>query len=291
MTTPRCGIAANLPPTTHDVHEQQRETGESREHAAVVAEQPAHALGLRGLRDDALRKAQDDRETFVRRERRGQLPARNAGPAHACRIVRALRALRARVALGIHTLDGHGLGQTDLYAGALDCKVPARADRVPVELVVIGEKADLPRRAIAQRVAILRGQPRQKVVVAGVDSHAVLAPLREPRLGHTIALHTLHLETDDDVVPVAVAIARRKVAIDASADLVAFGADRDLLGDLDRAARVHVHFDHVLENALALLGDRGGRGRDQAKRDGRCSQRATHGSFTATPERCSVSAW
>src|SRR3546814_4773941 len=77
-----------------------------------------------------------------------------------------------------------------------------------------------------QRVGVLGGH-LQEVVVAGVDAHAVVDVLGEPRFRLAVALHAHHLEADHHAIADAVAVAGGEVAIDAAPDRAALGAHAD----------------------------------------------------------------
>jgi hypothetical protein len=67
----RWRIPADAPPRGDGEHEQRDESSEGRQHAAVVAQEPAHALCTRRRGYEPLRKGQHDGQSFVRLERRG----------------------------------------------------------------------------------------------------------------------------------------------------------------------------------------------------------------------------
>ena len=95
---------------------------------------------------------------------------------------------------------------------------------------MVGEKAELPGRAIPQSKRVLGGR-RKEVVVAGVDTNAVRDRFREPGLGFTVACDVQHFEFDGDAIAETILVARREIAIDAASNLVAFRAYGDVLGD------------------------------------------------------------
>src|SRR5690606_5354989 len=150
-------------------------------------------------------------------------------------------------------LDRNGLRQTNLHARRVDREVPTRADRITVEPLMRIEETELARRAIAQREAILGRKSRQKIVAAGVDADAVRQPLGEPRLRHAVALDAEDVKIDDDPVAVAIAVARREVAIDAAPDTVPLRANGDVLRDDQAAVGAHVDLDVIVDDALAGL--------------------------------------
>ena len=119
-------IAAHLPPTTHDVNEQAaRNRREPRARRGCRrARQPTRSVCV-GSATTPFGKL----KTIVKPScgASGAVSSQRATPGAGdpCRIVRASRALRARVALGIHTLDGHGLGQTDLDAARARSRSPS----------------------------------------------------------------------------------------------------------------------------------------------------------------------
>src|SRR3546814_7217723 len=82
-----------------------------------------------------------------------------------------------------------------------------------VQLVVVVEEPDLAVGGVMQRVGVLGGH-LQEVVVAGVDAHAVVDVLGEPRLRLAVALQAHHLEADHQAIADAVAVAGGEVGVD-----------------------------------------------------------------------------
>ena len=249
MIVPGARIASDPAPAQRAERQQADQSGERDQHAAVVLQQPPQALSARRRGHHALREREHDGQTFLRLQRARQCPARDARRRRAGLEVAALRALRTAVAFGSHVGGGHRLRQPHLDAAAFDREHPAGADRVPVQLVVIVEEAELARSAVAQGVGVVGGH-REEVVVAGVDAHAVVDVLGEPRLVAAVALHAQHLEADHDAVAMAVAIAGREVAVDAAADVVAFRAHRDPFGDVEAAVGADVDLAVVGQDAF-----------------------------------------
>jgi hypothetical protein len=104
---------------------------------------------------------------------------------------------------------------------------------------MIGEESELARRMVFQRIRIV-GRNRQKVVVARVDTHSVRFLLSEPRLGDTVTLDSDYIEADANPVSEPVLVERREVPIDAAPDLISFGMNADVLGDVDASVNVNV---------------------------------------------------
>ena len=67
-----------------------------------------------------------------------------------------VRALRAGIDRGL--AERHALRQCDARLGLLDGEGPAGTGGVPVELVIVREKPDLPRGAIANDISVLAGR-------------------------------------------------------------------------------------------------------------------------------------
>src|SRR5690606_36000923 len=78
----------------------------------------------------------------------------------------------------------------------------------------------------------------------------------EPRLRPPVALDAEHLEADDDVVALRVPVAHRELAVDAAADVPAFGTHADVFGDVEAAVDLHVDGDVVGEDAFRRDGAR-----------------------------------
>src|SRR3546814_10750846 len=155
-----------------------------------------------------------------------------------------------------------------------------------------------------QRVGVLGGH-LQEVVVAGVDAHAVVDVLGEPRLRLAVALHAHHLEADHHAIADAVAVAGGEVAVDAAPDRAALGAHADVLDDVEAAVGVHLDHRVVGQDALARLrlggaeecqhhqGGGRGRGREGVRGSHACPHHyADHrDSSTLTAASHSSSAW
>src|SRR5690606_29934025 len=170
-------------------------------------------------------------------------------------------ALTAGIRFGSQLVLRNRFGQSYRDARGFDRKNPAAADRVPIELIVVGEEPELPRRAIANRERVV-GRHGQEVVVARVDANAVADALREPRFGSPVTLDAEDVEADDDTIAVPIAVPRREVAIDAPADPLALRADSDVRGHEKRAVTLDVDFDVVSGDAFLRGGDRADQERD-----------------------------
>src|SRR3546814_5463554 len=103
-----------------------------------------------------------------------------------------------------------------------------------------------------QRVGVLGGH-LQEVVVAGVDAHAVVDVLGEPRFRLAVALHAHHLEADHHAIADAVAVAGGEVAIDAAPDRAALGAHADVLDDVEAAVGVHLRSEEHTSELQSLM--------------------------------------
>src|SRR3546814_17968841 len=93
-----------------------------------------------------------------------------------------------------------------------------------------------------QRVGVLGGH-LQEVVVAGVDAHAVVDVLGEPRLRLAVALPAHHLEADPPAIADAVAVAGGEVAVNAAPEPAALAAPPAVLDDLEAPARVPPQYE------------------------------------------------
>lgn len=220
-------IAPDAPPCIEIESEHQDETGDRDRHREVVAQPPACALRRARRLDHALLPGGRHREPALRRQRRGG--AEDDAP----RLllddgsVPALRALRPGVERGL--AERHALRQRDARLGLLDGKGPAGAGGVPIELIVVREKSDLPGRAIANDVGVLPAR-QQSLGAAYAHAHAVRQRLRDEGLRCTIAGDGLDVEPNLDAQAVAGGIPGRKIPQDATADLPPFGFHPDGLG-------------------------------------------------------------
>src|SRR5205085_5452466 len=114
---------------------------------------------------------------------------------------------------------------------------PAGAGRVPVELVIIAEEAELVAGAVADRVAVLAvGQ--QRVGTADLEPDSIVHRLASVWLLMAVALHRGDIEADADRPPVAF-VARGEFAKQAVPEDIACGAYADRLGDVEVAVLAH----------------------------------------------------
>src|SRR5262249_8967909 len=151
--------------------------------------------------------------------------------------------------------EWHAFRQRDARLGLLNCKSPAGAGRVPVKLVVVGEKSDLPVGAIADYVSVL-AVGEQAVCAADTDAHAVRQRLGDEGLRRTVAGDGLDVEADLDARTVARAILGRKIPQDAATNLVPFRFDTDSLGHRKLAVALDCGIADELQNALDRTGGR-----------------------------------
>ena len=176
-----------------------------------------------------------------------------------------LRALRAGVERGLP--ERHRLRQGDARLGLIDREGPAGAGRVPVELVVIGEEADLPGGAVADHVFVPPGA-EQPIGAADAHAHAVAQPFGDPILRSAVAGDRLNVESDLDPGAVAAPVAGRKIAQDAATDVAAFGLDGNGLGDRKVAVALDRDVADEAQDALDRAGGREPRQQhDECKRD------------------------
>ena len=276
---PGARIAADQRPAPPQEREQQRETGQPREHAAVVAEPQAQARRERRRSDDAFREAEHDREPLACRK-----------PARGAELAPVRGRARLVIAAGRAEIPGVGLEpkarsldrgrQRDLSRERVERESPAVAVHVPVQLVVLLEKAELARGAVADRVDVPPGR-KEHARAADADPHAVREPLERVGLGRAVARHFEHVELHAHQGAGAVAVVGREVAQDAAPDLAAARLDRDRLGDGERALGVDA--DVAVEFEDALL--RRSRGRNEHREEQ--EQRSHSATFTAS--RSSVS--
>ena len=165
--------------------------------------------------------------------------------------------LRAGVERGLP--ERHRLGQGDARLGLIDREGPAGAGGVPIELVVVGEEADLPVGAVADDVFVPAGAERP-IGAADADADAVAQPFGDPIFRGAVARDRLDVEPHLDPRAVPAPVDGRKIAQDAAADLPAFRLHGDRLGD----RKVAVALDRdVADEAQDALDRAGGRKRSQ----------------------------
>src|SRR5690606_1773763 len=93
--------------------------------------------------------------------------------------------------------------------------------------------------------------------------HAVVAALGEPGLRLAVAQYVHHLEADDHAVAVTIAVTGGEVAIDAAADLPAFGVHADMFGHPEAPAGGDRHLRAAGLGALGPVHGRAARRRQQ----------------------------
>ena len=101
------------------------------------------------------------------------------------------------------------LGQCDARLGLIDGEGPAGAGGVPIELVVVGEEADLPRGAIGDDVFVPAGAEKP-IGAADADPDAVAQPFRGPVFRAAVAGDGPDLEADLDARAVLARVGGRK---------------------------------------------------------------------------------
>ena len=263
-------IAADPVPHPEVVHEQQREASEREARRPGVAQQVAGALVQTRRRDVTLRPARHEGQSFPRTE----APRAAEGREARTRVrlpVAPLRALRPGVGLDGDRGGVDVAGQEHLRAHRVDREVPAVARHVPVQLVVIGEEAELPVGAIGDGVGVL-ARRQVHLRVADSDAHTVRQLLEGVWFHVSVAADRDHLEAGHHAPAVPVDVAGREVAQQAAPDLLAFRPHPQCLDHLERAVRSHV--DVALPVEDALVGPGGGERQEQRERE----QQSRHGS-------------
>src|SRR5262249_20795567 len=149
----------------------------------VVAQQPAGLLGRVGRRDHTLLPGGRDGESAFRRQRSRGAEYDVAGTLLDDGRVLPAPALRTGGERGLP--ERHRRRPGDARLGLIDGKGPAGAGGVPVELVVIGEEADLATGAVTNHVFV-PAVADQPVGAADAQAHAVAELLAAPRLGSTV---------------------------------------------------------------------------------------------------------
>ena len=87
---------------------------------------------------------------------------------------------------------------------------------------MVREESELAGGAVVERVLVIR-RYGEKRVVAGIDADSVGHLPGEPRFQHVVALNTQHLEIDAHSISEPIFVTGRKIPVDPSANLVAFG--------------------------------------------------------------------
>ena len=214
-------IAADPPPgekiiEQNDQHARDRDRGH-----AVVFEPIADACcDVVGGVDDALLPCRRHGEAAVRRQSPRGAKDDAAGRLLDDSGILAARALRPGIERAL--LERHARRQRDARLGLIDREGPAGAGGVPVQLVVVGEEADLPRGAIFDDVFV-RAVGDGDIGTADAHAHAVREALERPVFRSAVARDRLHVEADFDARAVVARVDGRKIPQDAAADFLAFG--------------------------------------------------------------------
>ena len=166
--------------------------------------------------------------------------------------------------------SGVGLGREDLGPGRefhrggdlIDGELPCVAGHVPVQFVVLLEKAELPVGAVGQRIGIFTGF-EDDILAAHIHPHAVALVLCPPRFGLAVFQDGLDLEGDLHRVAIFVLVAGGKIAVDAVLDPVALTDNLDGLGHGHIPGRLDLYERVIAEDALSSLGQRRAGGREQ----------------------------
>lgn len=117
--------------------------------------------------------------------------------------------------------------------GVLDGKAPAQARHVPEELIVVLEESELAIGGVGNRVDVAAA--RYEVLgIAKINTLAIRYVLDAKDFHSGIAGGGEHLKSDGVAIVEVVAVGGGKVTIDAVANLICVGEDRDSFGDLQR---------------------------------------------------------
>ena len=250
--TPVAPTRPEQPATSRDQEQEQapgqtERGGGSRERTADAPR--LHQEWLR-FRDDALGQRRDHRERLEREQVR--LPEAGRPILEDPRLI-ARRGRADRPCIAGDVGDGgrcaHGRRR------GLDGHLPVRADRVPVELVVVAEAVHRGLHRVHDRVGMRTGDGL--VGIADLDPRDAAGLLRDlvVRRRSSGRLHRLHVERVDAVVAVVVRLTRRHV----SEDPVVRGRSevvRDDLGDPDRVVGADLDRHVVRMDHLARLRER-----------------------------------
>ncbi len=145
------------------------------------------------------------------------------------------------------------------------------AGDVPVQLVEILEVADLPVGAIGDLVGV-DAVLEKNVALAEIDALSVTQGLGVPRFALAIAFYRDHVERHMHALAMAVAIAGWKVAVDAPANLVAFGPHTNRLRDIETCICREVNVGVIVENPLIGKDRARGRQREYQQSQSECDR-------------------
>ena len=163
--------------------------------------------------------------------------------------------------------DVRVFGQAHDRFDMIDLEVPAIARHVPVKLVIVREKSDLPVGDVGNDEEVL-AIIEFCVGAADLDALAVVKPVDLVILVVAVHRHTLHVEAHAHSAAELVGVKGGEVAIDAVVDAVALHIDRDGLDDVQRSVFLNGDVAGEIQNAFRpfLRRDRGGEGKREERR-------------------------
>src|SRR5581483_10266412 len=157
--------------------------------------------------------------------------------------------------------------QVDGRLGAVNLEVPAVAGDVPVKLVVIVEKADLPVGDIGDDENV-PAVIQQHVGIADLHALAVVDGIQFVLFVVVVHRHALHVESHAHAPAELVGVDGGEIAVDAVTDVVAPRVHRDGFHDIKLPVRLHGDVAGKIENAFDVVLRAGGRHQNK-----RCEER------------------
>ena len=270
------GIAADRAPGDEVIAEHQQEADAGDDPAQVVAQRPPEELRLGRRRDRGRRQRGHHGEPFARRQALGGLDGQRAIVGKPALPVMAARA--ARTGEGDEAFRPRAADEMQVIGGGQDRELPEIAGDVPVQFRLAVEPAHLPADTVAEHVGVL-AVADVSVLVAGIDADGVVHALGEIGLRLAVAHDAEQREGDFVHDALRVLEEQGEVAIDAVADLAAFGVDAEGLGDGELAVLGEMHVGDEGLDGFGSDGVGGGaeRERDGERWDRRKAEQAFHG--------------
>ena len=205
----------------------------------VVAQQFGGEFAGSRLADESFRPAEYDGQSLAPTERAARLEMRLAAAYDLSDEVASLGAGWSGVAFNRERVAIYRLRQVNRRARPGDSEVPLIAGHVPVQLVVIVEKAQLPVRSVADLVGVLTLR-QNDVLTPQVDADAFARRLGVKRFRATVAFDVPYFKFHLVAVAVTIAVIGGEITIDSMFDPAAFSGHGNSLDDVHGARCIDV---------------------------------------------------
>ncbi len=262
--------------------------GEAHEHdyqSHVVLQNPYRAIEFRRFGHKPLGPHDNDRQAVQRPERRVRLEMRDTVRIDPGRVIAAAAAVGTGIRFRLDGARRHVEVEAHGRAAAIDGEGPVEAGNVPVQLVVILEEAEHPRRTVTELVG-MDAVVDEAIAPSEIGAYAVAIVHDLERFACIVAQYGEGPEVDDVAVAEPVKILGRKIPVDSAADAVALGAHPDRFRDLDPAVLHHGDVAVKLEDPLVGRRERGQREQQEdGERPHSTEPSLTSGTLAASSDR------